>query len=147
VLENRGLGPAKITRVITALGKCVDSKTASERERLEHRVRIPAAIRENLDQGFIDAVWRTDRALGPEFRFQFPYLDEMILPGHKAQIVAMVPEQIAPLREEMNKIDPMLRWKADARFMDWGLALPLAYEYCSATGRYCNTLRRFEGCS
>ena len=52
----------------------------------------------------------------------------------------MVPEQIAPFNDEMNKIDSELRWKTGYRFLDWARSAPIAMRFCSATGKFCRTV-------
>jgi len=146
LLENHGLGPAKIMRIATNFGQCVDSgQMTTVKEWDDSLMRLYRVLTEEIGKVFTEAVWRTNRMRPPDTQIGFPTLGAMILPARTSTVFAMVPDQIAPFNEAMEKVDPQLRYRTQVRFLEWARTAPVAIKYCSATQRYCSVLDTVGG--
>ena len=150
-LDNKGLGPAKIARIITNFGECLDSKVVSAAEWDNSRIRVALALHQDLtDKVLTEAVWRINRARAPDLQVTIPVEEQMIIPGQKLDLIAMMPEQIAPFNEEISRSDPQLKAKMTFIFADWARSVPIAVRSCSASGKFCRMVHppfaELKGC-
>jgi hypothetical protein len=151
VIENRGLGPALLTRVAVELdGECHVSTLATHtsREADQEWNSLANKFSQTFVASLVDKTFTPDKGILEVDSFtEWPSAGDIVGVNSKVYLLRFPPESLARISAEVDKLDVVHRTERRNQYLKMATNLPFHIDYCSMTQKFCRPRSRPSPCA